>query len=141
MIRQAVVELVREFNPTGHVVILEGVANGNTKDNMTTLGYTPDQIIGVNDFVHLEARSGGWREYDSPRLTSVTLPEGVGLYPDNLKVNRSPEFYLNRIYYEADVLISDATYRAAGEGVRSERVGPMMAKGLAEPVVVHRLIG
>ncbi|MFC2079576.1 DUF362 domain-containing protein [Candidatus Bipolaricaulota bacterium] len=105
-VTQAVVELVREVNVNGHVIILEGVANGTTKGNMQTLGYVPEQIQGVDDFIHLEDRSGGWREYDSPLLAEVTLPEGMGLYPDNLKVNKSPEFYLNRLYYEADVVIS-----------------------------------
>ncbi len=105
-VTQAVVELVRELNPNGQVVVLEGVANGTTSGNMETLGYVPDQISGVDDFVHLEDRSGGWREWDSPLLVAVTLPDGVGLYPDRLKVNRAPEFYLNRLYYEADVVIS-----------------------------------
>jgi len=105
-VTQAVVELVREFNPTGRVIVLEGVANGDTKGNMEKLGYVPEQILGVDDFVHLEDRSGGWREWDSPLLAAVILPEDVGLYPDSLKVNRSPEFYMNRIYYEADVVIS-----------------------------------
>ena len=105
-VAQAVVELVREVNPSGRVIILEGVANGTTSGNMESLGYVPDQIRGVDDFVHLEDRSGGWREWDSPRLVAVTLPEGLGLYPDSSKVNRAPEFYLNRLYYEADVLIS-----------------------------------
>jgi len=105
-VAQAVVELVRAVNPTGQIVILEGVCNGKTKGNMESLGYTSDQMQDVDDFVHLEDRSGDWREYDSPLLAAVVLPEGVGLYPDNLKINRSPEFYLNRLYYEADVVIS-----------------------------------
>ena len=105
-VAQAVVELVREVNPSGQVIVLEGAANETTRTNMEQLGYTPDQMVGVDDFVHLEDRSGGWREWDSPLLVAVTLPDGVGLYPDRMKVNNSPEFYLNRIYYEADVVIS-----------------------------------
>jgi len=105
-VAQAVVELTREVNPSGRVIILEGVANGTTKGNMETLGYTSNQILGVDDFVHLEDRSGDWREWDSPLLVAVTLPNGIGQYPDSLKVNRAPEFYLNRQYYEADVVIS-----------------------------------
>ena len=103
---QAAADLVREVNPSGRVIVLEGVANETTRTSMAQLGYTPDRMVGVDDFVHLEDRSGGWREWDSPLLVSVTLPEGVGLYPDQMKVNQSPEFYLNRIYYEADVVIS-----------------------------------
>ena len=41
---------------------------------------------------------------------------------------------------EADVLLSEATVQAAGSAVETARVGPMTAKGLAEPVVVHRLV-
>ncbi len=105
-ITQAVVEMVRALDPTGRVIILEGACNGTTQGNMDALGYTPEQIQGVDDFVCLEDRSGGWREYDSPLLVDVVLPDGVGLYPDSQKVNRSPDFYLNRLYYEADVVIS-----------------------------------
>ncbi len=105
-VAQAVVEMVRAANPTGRIILLEGVCNGTTVEVMESLGYVPEQIQDVNDFVHLEDRSGGWREYDSPLLAPVILPEGVGMYSDNLKVNRSPEFYLNRLYYEADIVIS-----------------------------------
>lgn len=41
-----------------------------------------------------------------PGLTTVTLPGGVGLRPDHMKPNRSPEFHLNKACYHVDVLIS-----------------------------------
>jgi uncharacterized protein (DUF362 family) len=105
-VAQATVELVRQYNPNGQVYILEGVANGTTSGNMASLKYLPNFISGVDDFIHLEDRSGEWREWESEYLVKVFLPAGVGLYPDSKKPNNSPEFYLNKIYYEADVIIS-----------------------------------
>lgn len=105
-VAQAVVELVRQYNPNGQVCIVEGVANGTTAGNMASLNYTPEYINGVDDFIHLEDRSGGWREWDSDSLVQVFLPDSIRLYPDYKKPNNSPEFYLNKRYYEADVVIS-----------------------------------
>ncbi len=105
-VAQATVELVRQFNPNGKVYILEGVANGTTAGNMATLKYLPEYITGVDDFIHLEDRSGGWREWDSDSLVKVFLPDSIRMYPDYKKPNNSPEFYLNKVYYEADVVIS-----------------------------------
>ncbi len=105
-VTQAVVEIVRKVNPDGKVFVLEGVANGTTYGNMHHLNYNEDYMTGVDDFIHLEERSGDWREYDAPELVSVTLPTGLGLYPPFKKPNLSHEFYLNKIYYEADVVIS-----------------------------------
>ncbi|MFC2139929.1 DUF362 domain-containing protein [Bacteroidota bacterium] len=103
---QAVVNLVRERNPNGMVYILEGVANGTTRGNMETLFYDENHISGVDDFLYLEEISGGYREYSSENLVEVTLPENVQLYADYMKPNNSSAYYLNKIYFEADVLIS-----------------------------------
>lgn len=105
-VTRAVVELVRELNPGGKVFVLEGVANDNTRHNMSILNYSSEHIPGVDEFIYLEEASGGWKEYDSPLLKEVTLPEGAALYPNSRKPNNSDAFYLNKIYYEADVLIS-----------------------------------
>ena len=57
-VTQAVVELVRELNPDGRIVVLEGVANGTTSGNMKTLGYVADQIPGVPEREGLPTVSG-----------------------------------------------------------------------------------
>jgi uncharacterized protein (DUF362 family) len=104
-VTRAVVELVRRVNPNGTVVVMEGSAGVGTQWNMNRLRYTHASIPGVDEFVCLED-SGGWHEWDSPLLTKITLPEGAALYPDYKKPNRSPEIFLNKRYFEADVLIS-----------------------------------
>jgi len=105
-VTKVVSELVREVNPSGQIIVLEGVALGRTCDTMQQLKYTSEAMPEIADFICLEERSGEYREYDAPELVGVTLEEGLGLYSDYLKPNQSPEFYLNRVYYEADVLIS-----------------------------------
>jgi uncharacterized protein (DUF362 family) len=104
-ITRAVSGLVRELNPNGKILVMESSAFQVTRMAMDSLNYTPDHMPEVDEFVCLE-ESGGYEEWDSPKLVRVTLPEGVGNYPDFMKPNRTPEFYMNRQYYEADVLIS-----------------------------------
>lgn len=103
---KAVVKLVRELNPNGNVYILEGSADGTSRKNMEHLKYTHENIPGVTDFIFLEEHSGGWEEWNSDKLVKVELPAGKALYPNSLKPNKTSEFYLNKIYYQADVLIS-----------------------------------
>jgi uncharacterized protein (DUF362 family) len=104
-VTRAVAQLVRKHNPKGRIYVMESSAFQQTRPTMAALRYTREHIPEVDAFVCLE-ESGKYEDWRSPKLTTVTLPKGVGLYPDHLKPNRSPEFYLNRRYHEADVLIS-----------------------------------
>jgi hypothetical protein len=104
-VTRAVVRLVRKYNPRGRVYIMESSAFQCTELAMRELKYTHEHIPGVDAFFCLED-SGGYKEWDSGLLKKVTLPDGMGLYPDEMKANKSREFYLNKIYAEADVLIS-----------------------------------
>lgn len=104
-VTKAVVQLVRKYNPNGKVYILEGSAFQQSKMAFDSLNYTHDYIPGVDEFIYLE-ESGGYEEWDAPELITASLPDGAGLYPDYMKPNKSKEFYYNRIYYEADVVIS-----------------------------------
>lgn len=102
---RAVAELVRERNPSGLIYVMEGSGVGWTRDNYLTIGYTPENIPDVDDFIAIEDSSGAWREYDSEKLVAVELPDSLALYPDSRKPNGTRAIYLNRLYYEADVLI------------------------------------
>jgi len=104
-VTRAVVERVRKHNPHGRVYIMESSAFQCTELAMRELKYNHDYIPGVDEFICIED-SGGYRQWDSPMLQKVNLPEGMGLYPDAMKANKSREFYLNKVYAKADVLIS-----------------------------------
>jgi len=101
---KATSEFVRELNPNGKILIMESSAFQVTRMAMDSLNYTREFMPEVDEFICLE-ESGGYEEWDSPKLVKVVLPDGVGTYPDFMKPNHSPEFYMNRQYYEADVLI------------------------------------
>jgi uncharacterized protein (DUF362 family) len=102
---RAVSELVRELNPNGRIYVLEGSGVGWTRNNFLTIGYTQENIPEVDDFIAIEDSSGLRGEYDSERLVAVELPDSLALYPDSRKPNGTRAIYLNRLYYEADVLI------------------------------------
>jgi uncharacterized protein (DUF362 family) len=93
-VTKAVVEIVRAINPTGKIYIVEGSA-GDTGDVMKHLQYTATYIPDVNGFIRLEADSGTAGK-SSPQLVKVSLPQGL----------IDKEYYLNKIYKEASVVIS-----------------------------------
>lgn len=116
-VTKAVVELVRERNPTGKVYIMEG-SSTRTKSAMRHYHYTPEYIPGVDEFIAIEEDSGKWREYDSPYLCKVDLPNGL--------LNKT--YYLNKRYKEADLLISIACLKthwhaAVTGGVKNVGIG------------------
>ena len=64
-VTKAVVELVRQINPSGKVYIMDGSALGNTAENMAALKYTPLDIPGVDAFLAIESDSGAWQDTSS----------------------------------------------------------------------------
>lgn len=92
---KAVVRCVRELNPNGKVLIMEG-SSQPTKAVMKALKYTKEFIPGVDEFLAIEEDSGAWQDFKSDGLVKVLLPQGI----------LHQEYYLNRKYFDADVLIS-----------------------------------
>lgn len=95
---QAVVTLVREVNPTGKIYVMENSANGLTRVNMDSLAY--NKITGITALYYIDEESGKWRDSNSVKLKKVKLGS-KGLYSH---VNYT--YYLNKLYYDADFLIS-----------------------------------
>jgi uncharacterized protein (DUF362 family) len=96
---QAVVDVVREVNPTGKIYLMEGSGVGITAVNMSIVKW--DQVTGLDSLMCLEDISGDWWDTTSVYLQGVSLPPGKALYSgaDN-------RYWLNKLYYDADVLIS-----------------------------------
>ncbi len=124
---QAVVELVRELNPHGKIIIAEGSAgNTTTKNIMSRLGYMG--ITGVNTFIGLEESSGNYRDFASDSLVAVNLPNALSKYPDDIKPNKTRAIYYNKRYFQADVVISIPVLKNHGTagitgGVKNVSIG------------------
>ncbi|MCM8711468.1 DUF362 domain-containing protein [Clostridium sp. SYSU_GA19001] len=106
-ITKAVVEMVRELNSIGKVYIMEGSAEYKTTDVMKNLNYSHEYIKDVDGFIGIEEDSGLWQDYNSPSLVKVNLPNGL----------LHKEYYLNKRYKEADVLISIACLKTHASAV------------------------
>lgn len=102
----ATAKIVRELNPNGKIIVMEGTASTSTLEAYEVLNYTKEYIPEVDTFMAMEESSGNYQEFNSNRLVGVTIPDSVKLYPDNLKRYNSAMYYYNKIYYNADVLIS-----------------------------------
>ncbi|NQV17558.1 MAG: DUF362 domain-containing protein [Armatimonadetes bacterium] len=96
---QATVNAVRDVNPNGIVYLLEGSGVGETTQNMQNLLW--DQVTGLDSIIYLEEIGGAWFDTTSVDLQGVSLPEDKVLYSEG-----NNRYWLSKIYYEADVLIS-----------------------------------
>jgi uncharacterized protein (DUF362 family) len=96
---QAVVNLVRQKNSTGKIIMIEGSGYGLTRTNINALGY--DNITGLDSIICLDENITQWYNTSSPNLVQVSLPEGQNLY-----TSANNMYYLHKLYYNADVVIS-----------------------------------
>lgn len=90
----AVAELAHEAG-AAEIFVMEGSAI-STALTFAHYGYTKENLPYVDAVIPIEEDSGGWREFGSDRLAEVKLADG----------RYQKTYYLNRRYYEADVVIS-----------------------------------
>jgi uncharacterized protein (DUF362 family) len=94
-VTKAVVQLVREHNPSGKVYVMEGssvLTKIAFRHHQYTHGYIPD----VDAFIAIEEDSGDYRDKSSDKLVKVELEEGL----------LHNEYYVNKRLKEADVVIT-----------------------------------
>lgn len=95
---QIVANMVREYNTSGKIFIIEASGNGVTRSNIEELGYY--NVTGIDSIILLDEFEGAWYDATAADLVEVNLPEGKNLY------NSLNKYYLNTIYKKAQVLIS-----------------------------------
>jgi uncharacterized protein (DUF362 family) len=93
-VTKAVAQIVRELNPSGKIYVMEGSAS-DTPGVMKALKYTKEYIPEVDEFLAIELDSGKWQDKDSDGLVKVVYEDGL----------LHKEYYLNKNFYEADVVI------------------------------------
>ncbi len=101
-----VAKMVREINPSGKILVIEGSAAPSTMEAYDLLKFTKEFIPEVDEFIGIEDHSGEWHDTGSDALRSALLPAGRALYPDFKLPNGSAPYYYNKQYFEADVFIS-----------------------------------
>lgn len=101
-----VAKMVREINPGGKILVIEGSAAVSTMEAYNLLKYTKEFIPEVDEFIGIEDNSGDWQDVNSQDLRSKLLQADKALYPDFKLPNGSAPYYYNKQYFEADVFIS-----------------------------------
>ena len=101
-VTKAMVELVREINPSGKVYIMECAGDGKTSENFRRMGYNHENIPGVDEIIAL-AEDVDFRDVDAEDLVAVEVK--------NRQYKKLPKFlknkyYFDKTYYSADVIIS-----------------------------------
>jgi len=105
-VTRAVAMLVREINPDGKIFVMEGSGSQPTRQIMEKLNYDIAHIPEVDGFLCLDEESGDYGDEGSIKLYGKFLQPDERLYPVDLMPGKSPVYYLNKQYYNADVLIS-----------------------------------
>ena len=106
-VAKAVAELVREQNPDGKIYVMEASGAGFTDEKMRILGYTHENIPFVDEFISMDDTGKGYETTGTAEdVVAVDLGE-YSLYEAGSGLDHmNGLFYMDRVYYEADVLIS-----------------------------------
>lgn len=99
---RAMVELVRELNPSGKVYVMECAGDGPTSGNFQRMGYNHENIPGVDEFRAL-GENGAYRDVDSDDLVAVEAKNQLYKKLPGFLKNK---YYFDKTYYNADVIIS-----------------------------------
>jgi uncharacterized protein (DUF362 family) len=105
-VAKAVVELVRELNPSGKVYIMEGSGSGYSAEKAEILGYTQENIPGMDAFISLDESGANYANGDTSDLVAVDIGDYQLYQDDEGLAHTNGLYYFDRVYYEADVIIS-----------------------------------
>ena len=130
-VTKAVVEMVRQVNPSGKVYIMESSGEGVVQETYRRLGYTHENIPGIDKFVGLDETGSHFRDVASKDFVAVDLG-------DRQKYDKLPEYlnnkyYFDKTYYAADKIISVACLKnhlnaAFTGGIKNVGIGAMPGK-------------
>lgn len=99
---KAMVELVREQNPSGKVYIMECSGDGMTSKHLKQMGFTLENLPGVDKIIPI-GEDGDYGNLDSDDVVPVKVKNQ--LY-DKLPKKMNNRYYFDKTYYSADVIIS-----------------------------------
>jgi len=129
-VTKAMVQLVREVNPSGKVYIMECAGDGKTSENFRRMGYNNENIPGVDEFIAIGETKGDFRNVDSEDLVAIQV--------ENQQYRKSAKFlknkyYFDKTYYSADVIISVCCLKnhfcaAVSGGIKNVGIGARPAK-------------
>lgn len=129
---RAVAVMVRELDPHGIIYVLESSSTTSTREVLNYYDYTLANIPEADQIIALEDSCGAYMDFNDPRLDKIFLNDNIRLYPDSMKPNHSAEFYLHKIYSQANVVISIPVLKNHGAAVITGGI-KNVAIGMAPP--------
>ena len=127
-IAHALIKLVRQLNPHGKIYVMENASEGTMEEIFSHLNYTKTSMPEVDAFLSMRHKECTFRDITADSLVSFDIGESprYDKYPDWLE-NRH---YMDRRYYEADVLISLSCMKNHSEtgitgGIKNVAIGSL----------------
>lgn len=120
-------ELVRELNPNGKIYVMETSGWDNTEENMEILGWTKENLPEVNEILTFDESGDSLYSVDTSDLTAVDIGDKK-LYTDDVDKWTEGNYYIDRTYYSADVVIDLPLVKSHGNaaitgGVKNVAIG------------------
>jgi uncharacterized protein (DUF362 family) len=105
-VAKAVVELVRELNPSGKIYVMEASGGGYTSEKAEILGYAQENMPEMDAFISMDESGIGYVDGDTSDLVAVDIGEYRLYQDDDGLAHTNGLYFFDKVYYEADVIIS-----------------------------------
>lgn len=127
-VTKAFLEILRETNPNGKILIMECSGSGEVKRIYEKLGYTKENMPEVDEFIGLDKTGEYYRNINSPELSKINLANKQKY--QNLPKFLNNYYYYDKRYYEADHIISicclkNHKYAGISGGIKNVAIGAM----------------
>ncbi len=124
---KVVSELVRELNPNGLIYLMESSCWDNTPDNMEILGWTKENLPAIDEILTFDESGDNLYSVDTSDLVAVDLGNKK-LYTEDVDQWTEGKYYIDKIYYSADVVIDLPLVKSHGNaaitgGVKNVAIG------------------
>ena len=120
-------ELVREQNPTGKIFLMETSGWDSTGENMEILGWTKENLPEVDEILTFDKTGNSLYSVDTDDFVAVDLGDKK-LYTDDADKWTEGNYYIDKLYYSADVVIDLPVLKSHGNaaitgGVKNVAIG------------------
>ncbi len=137
-------ELVRELNPNGKIYVMETSCWDDTAGNMEILGWTKENLPAVDEILNYDDSGDDLYSVDTSDLTAVSIGQ-YKRYTDDLDKWTEGNYYIDELYYSADVVIDLPLLKSHGNaaitgGVKNVGIGTAPPRVYGNPVMASTIM-
>ncbi len=137
-------ELVRELNPSGRIYLMETSCWDDTAGNMEILGWTKENLPEVDEILNYDDSGDSLFSVDTSDLTAVDIGDKKR-YTDDLDKWTEGKYYIDKLYYSADVVIDLPLLKSHGNaaitgGIKNVGIGTAPPRVYGNPMMASTIM-